>query len=403
MKKILIILFCISLLLQSCVFADDNLELEDLENIPISEASTLSSNEPITYSKNIIVIDRKTLLPLYEKNAYTKVAMASTTKILTCILALENCSGNEIVTVSKKASSVSGSTLGLISNMKISINDLLYGLMLRSGNDCAIAIAEHISGSVENFSILMNKKATELGLQNSNFVTPHGLDDPNHFTTAYDLAILTDYALQNSTFKKIVSTKTCSISFNGFPRTISNTNELLGNLEGVYGVKTGFTFEAGRCLVTACKRNNLDIIVVVLGADTKKIRTKDSSNLIKYIFNTFTYTNVSSTINDSFNNYISYFNKIITLEKTITTPILKLETLENYDFPLSTNEALKLHTKIYTLDTFNPDILPGSIVGTLHLYNDKTLLCQVNILLENKLIRNDWKYYFQTIFSSYKF
>ena len=215
--------------------------------------------------------------------------MASTTKILTCIIALENCKKDEVVTVSSKASSINGSTLGLKTNMKISIGDLLYGLMLRSGNDCAIAIAEHISGSVENFSYLMNSKAFELGLLNSNFVTPHGLDNPNHYTTAYDLAILTDYALKNSDFKKIVSTKIATISFNGYPREISNTNELLGNIDGVYGVKTGFTFEAGRCLVSSCARNNLDIIVVVLGADTKSIRTKDSKNLINYIFSNYSY------------------------------------------------------------------------------------------------------------------
>ena len=127
-----------------------------------------------------------------------------------------------------------------------------------------MAIAEHISGSLENFAELMNQKAQDLKLTHTHFVTPHGLDDENHYTTAYELALLTDYALKNDTFRNIVGTKTTTISVNGNPRTISNTNELLGNLDGVYGVKTGFTFNAGRCLVSSCNRNGMDMIVVVL-------------------------------------------------------------------------------------------------------------------------------------------
>ena len=290
MKKIVLIIFFINLFTFNIVFANQ----------------TTSTAFPKTNSKSIIILDRNTLLPLYEKNAYKKTAMASTTKILTCIIALENSSKSDIVTVSQKASNISGSCLGLNKNTKISMNDLLYGLMLRSGNDCAIAIAEHISGSVEDFSNLMNQKAFELGLFDSNFVTPHGLDNENHYTTAYDLALLTNYALKNPDFKKIVSTKKASISYNNSTFEISNTNELLGNLDGVYGVKTGFTFEAGRCLVTACKQDNLDIIVVVLGADTKSIRTKDSRNLINYIFENYKSISVSDIINTSFNNYLSY-------------------------------------------------------------------------------------------------
>lgn len=357
---------------------------------------------PSVNSKNIIVLDRKTLLPLYEKNAYQKTAMASTTKILTCIIALENSKKTDIVTVSQKASSISGSCLGLNSNTKISMNDLLYGLMLRSGNDCAIAIAEHISGSIEEFSNLMNQKAFELGLFNSNFITPHGLDNENHYTTAYDLALLTNYALKNADFKKIVSTKRATISYNNSTAEISNTNELLGNLNGVYGVKTGFTFEAGRCLVSACKRDSLDIIVVVLGADTKSIRTKDSKNLINYIFENYEYINVADIINNSFDKYLSCFNRIYKLEKTCTVPKLSLELLGNYDFPLLKEDVSNINTKIYTLTNFNSSLLAGNIVGKIELYNKETLLCSANIILENELLPNNWCFYFKKILSFYK-
>lgn len=271
--KVFIIIFSFILLILPNCFADD-ISQEDFENFEFSEVSTISNEEPVTNSKHIIVIDRKNHSVLYEKNAYEKTAMASTTKIMTCILALENLNLNQLVSISENSAKIHGSTLGLHTDDKITIENLLYGLMLRSGNDCAIQIAEEISGSVENFAILMNSKAQSLNLKNTNFVTPNGLDNENHYTSAYDLAILTDYALKNEIFRKIVATKNYTISINGIPRDISNTNELLGNLEGVYGVKTGFTFNAGRCLVSSCKRGEMDIIVVVLGADTKKSEQK---------------------------------------------------------------------------------------------------------------------------------
>ncbi len=397
MKKFLFFFICVIISLNNFAYADDIPALDDLEDYSFSEVSSFSSNEPITNSKNIVAIDRKTLNILYEKDAFKKVAMASTTKIMTCIIALEKCSKSDIVTISKNSASVTGSTLGLISNMKISMNDLLYGLMLRSGNDCAVAIAEYISGSVEEFSNLMNKKAQELNLSNTHFVTPHGLDNPEHYTTSYDLAILTDYALKNEQFRQIVSTKTTTISFNGYPKTISNTNELLGNVDGVYGVKTGFTFDAGRCLVTSCKRGNLDVIIVVLGADTKKIRTQDSSNLINFIFNNYKYVNISSSIDEAFSKYISFLNDNLYLEKTTTKPILKLEKLENYEFPFLNNSPIELNTKIYIIDKFTPNIMVNSKVGSLYLYNGNILICNVDIFIDNQLIKNDWKYYFKCI------
>ena len=142
----------------------------------------------------------------------------------------------------------------------------------------------------------MNKKAEELGLKNTHFVTPHGLDDNEHYTTAYELAVLTDYALKNEKFAQIVNTKTCTINVNGMPRQITNTNELLGNLNGVNGVKTGFTGNAMRCLVTSCTRNGNQIITVVLGADTKNKRTEDSIKLIEYAFSNYERINLEVSV-----------------------------------------------------------------------------------------------------------
>ena len=254
-------------------------------------------------SRSAVVIDRNSHTVLFEKNANSKVKMASTTKIMTATVVLENCKLDEIATVSSKAAGTGGSRIGLKKDDKISIKDLLYGLLLFSGNDTAVVLAEHVGGSIDGFAEMMNAKAKELGLNNTAFKTPHGLDKEGHFTTAYELAILSDYALKNETFSKIVGTKSATIFINGNPKVIQNTNELLGNLDGVYGIKTGFTNGANRCLVTACKRNNLDIISVVLGADTKKFRTSDSIKIIEYSFKHFEPINISKIINENFEKW----------------------------------------------------------------------------------------------------
>ena len=182
---------------------------------PSSLASTQNDiNLSNIYSKNYLVFDRNSSLTIIEKNGFDKTPMASTTKIMTCILAIENGNLNDIVTVSNHVNKITGSKLNLKENSKIKLEDLLYGLMLRSGNDAAYVIAEHISGNLEIFLNLMNKKAKELKLYNTHFTSPHGLDNENHYTTCYDLAILTDYALKNDVFKKIVSTNSTSIFIN---------------------------------------------------------------------------------------------------------------------------------------------------------------------------------------------
>ena len=196
------------------------------------------------------------------------------------------------------------------------------------GNDCAVAIAEHVGGSLEGFAELMNNKATELGLVNTHFVTPHGLDDDNHYTTAYDLAVLTNYALNIEKFRNIVGTKTTSIMVGNYSRTITNTNELLGYVDGVYGVKTGFTGNAGRCLVTSCKRGNLDVIIVVLGADTKKIRGLDTRNVINYVFNNFEMVDTYEKIEFAFENFKN--TQKISVNKSLGTP--EIGYLDNYTY-----------------------------------------------------------------------
>ena len=305
--KIILVFICICSFF-SFSYADDIMPEEDDFDISSYlnsdiEASSNSSEFPTINSRAYVVIDRKSNTVLVGKNEYAKKKMASTTKIMTSLIIIENCNLSDTVTISKKAANTGGSRLGLKTGDKITVHDLLYGLMLRSGNDAAVALAEYTSGSIPKFANLMNKKAEELGLTNTHFVTPHGLDQDEHYTTAYELALLTNYALNNSKFCQIVGSKTYTITINGYPRTLTNTNELLGVLDGVYGVKTGFTNGANRCLVTSCKRGDMDIICVVLGADTKKFRTQDSIKLINYSFSNFSYINISEIIDDEFNKW----------------------------------------------------------------------------------------------------
>ena len=198
--------------------SDEIIDENEVQNI-IKEASAT------------VVYDRKTGKVLYGKKENEKCKMASTTKILTALIVIEKVDNLSTKTkVSAKAAGTGGSRLGLKTDDEISIHDLLYGLLLCSGNDAAVALAEYVSGSVTEFAALMNEKAEELNLKNSHFVTPHGLDEDNHYTTAYELARITDIALENSTFSKIVKTKNYTVHINGNYKNLTNTNELLGNL-----------------------------------------------------------------------------------------------------------------------------------------------------------------------------
>ena len=201
-------------------------ELVDLGEIQKEIIETSVEPDEISLDSRIALIyDRASGRILYEKNGNKQTPMASTTKIMTAIVVLENANLTDVVTISSKAAGTGGSRLGLKKNDKITVNDLLYGLMLRSGNDAAIALAIHVGGSVEGFAEMMNNKAKELGLVNSHFVVPHGLDNDGHYTTAYELAKIADYALNIDKFKEIVSTRNTTIYINAYAKAINNTNQ----------------------------------------------------------------------------------------------------------------------------------------------------------------------------------
>lgn len=402
MKKIFynILIFLLILFNFSTVCADDvdnEVNFEDTIEVTASNVSEL----PKTNSRRYIVYDRISKSMIIGKNEDVKSAMASTTKIMTTIVILEKADLNEKVTVSAKAGGTGGSRLGLKRGDKASVRDLLYGLMLKSGNDAAVALAEHVGGSVKGFAELMNEKAIELGLTNTHFVTPHGLDDANHYTTALELAKLTDYAMDNETFAKIVGTKSTTIYINNQSRQINNTNELLGVLNGVVGVKTGFTNNAGRCLVTETKRNNMDIITIVLGADTKKDRTKDSVNLIEYTFSKYKMYNLEEQIIKEFNKWKNINEKRILIIKGKTSnPKLALGAIEKTTIPICDND--KIEYSINALTEVEAPVEQWNVMGTLTVKLNGEILENIDIVNVNEVQKRDWKDYFKIVLNRFE-
>lgn len=203
---------------------------------------------------------------IYEKNGEERRGMASTTKIMTAVTVLEHCGLDEVAYVSANAAAQEGSSVYLRTGDKINAEDLLYGMLLNSGNDAACAAAELAGGSVENFAGMMNKKAREIGAVNTSFKNPSGLDEEGHYSTAHDMALIASYAMQNEKFRKIVSSKQSQITTGGAVCYLKNHNKLLWNYDGCIGVKTGFTKKTGRCLVSCAEKDGVKLIAVTLGA-----------------------------------------------------------------------------------------------------------------------------------------
>lgn len=332
--------------------------------IPKQEASALSVS-----ARYACVIDAMSGNILFEKNAHEKHSMASTTKIMTALVALENKPLTDIVTASKKAVYTEGSSIYLKQGEKITLEDLLYGLMLSSGNDAAVAIAEHVGGDTETFAQMMTKKAQDLGLKNTSFKNPNGLDAEGHYTTAYDLAIITKAALENEKFKEIVSTKTKNIS-NGnesYMRTLTNHNKLLNMYEGCIGVKTGYTKKTGRCLVSAAERNGFCVIAVTLSAPDD---WNDHKRMLDFAFNS--YSKKPLILKDM-------VLKSIPIENG-SSKMLELTATDSYYVTLTKEDDLnniKLNFK--TPQKLTAPIKKGTILGSIEIFYKEKFLTKIDL------------------------
>ena len=270
--------------------------LQFFANFNINKTASAFKKMKESPYESMITIEASTGRILYAKDENKKLPMASTTKILTAIIAIENTKDiDKKHEIPKSAVGVEGSSIYLKKGEHLSIRELLYGLMLRSGNDSAVAIAEIVSGSVEKFVQAMNKKCEKLGLTNTHIVTVNGLHNENHYSSAADLAKLTAYALNNETFAEIVSTKEKCISAEldkkyGY-RYLKNKNKLLNMIRGADGVKTGYTTKAGKCFVGSATRNGMKIICVVLNS---KSTFNEAADLIEKAFAEYKMTKLFS-------------------------------------------------------------------------------------------------------------
>lgn len=398
MKKIIAFVLMFIMIFPVFCFADEE-NIEEEEQFPeLLEAASNSAEEPNLNSRAAIIYDRNSKEVIYGKEENTRRKMASTTKIMTCIVVLEKGELTDTVIVSNKSAGTGGSRVGLKTGDKVTVQDLLYGLMLCSGNDAAVALAEHVGGSVEGFADLMNEKAKELNLCNTHFVTPHGLDNDEHYTTARELAIMADYALKNKTFYSIVGTKNITININGRSRNLSNTNELLGSMPGVYGVKTGFTNGANRCLVTSCKRDNLDIITVVLGADTKKFRTQDSIKLINYAMNNYKEVDVENKIKEEFEKWREENGNKIYINKGVKNNIdFKLEEKLNNYITIKNTQENDINIEISTLNYCEAPLQEGTTIGVLTVRVDGETKLIVNIQASETIQRKNMSNYIKEL------
>lgn len=240
-------------------------------------------------SRGAVCIEWTSKKVLYGEGEHKKTFPASTTKILTALVVLDNLQLKEEITIPKEAVGVEGSSLYLKKGEVLTVEDLLYGMMLRSGNDAATALAIAVSGNINDFAKKMNEKAKQCGAKNSNFVNPHGLHDKEHYSTAYDLALITAEGMKHPYFREIIMSQKARIGNGESARVIANKNKMLWLYDGANGVKTGYTKNSGRCLVSSAKRDGMQLIAVVLNHGDM---WGDSMNILDYGFNNFAMVDV---------------------------------------------------------------------------------------------------------------
>ena len=313
----------------------------------------------------MIVLERDTERVLNENNADKKCPMASTTKIATAITVIDNVTDlDKLVRVPAAAVGVEGSSIYLEKDEELTVRDLLYGLMLQSGNDCAAALAITTAGSIENFATLMNETAAKVGADNTNFVNPHGLHHDEHYTTARDLGKITAYAMKNPIFREIVGTKRYVMPWKDreYDRVIVNKNKILSTYEGGNGVKTGYTKKAGRCLVASATRDGMNVIAVVLNCGPM---FEDCRQLLDGAFAEYSLKDVSKAVD------LSSVSAIVTDGKAQST---RLETEKGLFYPLTESEYGAIRFEVSEVDSMSAPVHIGDENGKIKFYSGNRLL-----------------------------
>ena len=340
---------------------------------------------PSTSAKAHVLMEASTGRVLASKNAEEKLPMASTTKVMTGLLAVEKGNLDEIITVQKEAVGQEGSSMYLREGERLTLRELVYGLMLASGNDAAVQIALHIGGSVENFAKMMNERAREIGAMNTNFVTPNGLPNDDHYTTAYDLALISSAAMQNATFREIVGTKSMNLEADDDTpaRYLRSKNKILYQFEGGNGVKTGYTKAAGKCLSAGAERGGMQLIAVVLN-DYGMF--DDCQTLLSYGFDNYQMTQIAAKGDD--------YGEIPVKNGILESVGTELGT--SISLPLTEEEGKMREKKVNCKEELVAPVKAGTETGTVEFWLDGELYAKAPILTaadvpENSYLYNLWR------------
>lgn len=375
--KIIILLVVSIIFLFIFIFTSSNKNIvhgeeeKDIQNISITQMN--STEETNTYARAMAVVERDSGRLLYQKNSNEKLAMASTTKIMTALVAIKNCKDfDEKFKVDDRAVGIEGTSLYLRKNEEKSVRELLYGLLLSSGNDAAMALACKIAGSEEEFCKMMNEEAKRIGAINTNFVNPHGLDIEGHYTTAYDLALITAEAMKNELFKEIVATKRTKVSGNEEveEKFLRNKNRLLWSVEGCNGVKTGFTDNAGRCFVCSIEKDGMTLICTVLNCGPM---FEEAEKLLYTAFDNYKLYNLLSAYSP---------NKEIQVTKGVDDSVETL-TRRHFSFPLTLEEYAKIEYDVELPESVEAPVEKEQIVGELKIKLDNHLLFSEKVYTMN--------------------
>ena len=341
--------------------------------------------KPTVEARGAILIDAETGRVLWGKNMDMPLSMASTTKIMTAVLALESKRLGETVTVSARAAAAPKVKMYLSAGEKLRLGDLLYALMLESSNDAAIAIAEHLGGSVEAFCAEMTRKAKEIGAKDSIFETPNGLDAGSHHSTAYDMALITRYALRVPGFAELINTPYASFESDRRGYDFNNLNRLLREYSGANGVKTGFTGRAGHCFVGAAKRGDMQLISVVLasgwGSRGKTQKWADTKEILNYGFNNYAYETI-----------------ITAGSRAGTMPVTRSrETSVDYVYrdglrvPMNRHEKERVKISISAPESVRAPIEKGDAIGAANIIINEEDYCVITLTASEGASRHDLK------------
>ena len=344
-----------------------------------------SAKEPEVYAEGAAVVEYETGRLIWGKNEHMPLAMASTTKIMTAVIALEEGNLSDVATISGLAANAPKVRMGLSKGERITVEALLHALMLESSNDAAVAIAEQIHGSVERFCEAMTMKAKEIGALNTSFETPNGLDAEGHFSTAYDLALITRYALRNDFFVRLINTRHITVKSDKKAYDLRNRNRFLSEYDGAFGVKTGFTNLAGNCFVGAAEQNGMKLVSVVLasgwGQTGKERKWTDTRKVMDYAFDSFSFRKLISEGEPAGESALARAREAF----------VPLRHKRDVVLPVSDEEFGNMTVTVKALPVMPAPVKKGEYAGTVKIYSGVELLYEGEVVAGEDIDRHDLK------------